>query len=353
MTIKEMTVQQMQERVKEIKTKLGDRLYMPGHHYQKDEVIQFADDTGDSLQLAQLAANNQKAEYIVFCGVHFMAETADMLTTPKQKVFLPDLEAGCSMADMANIQQTEKAWNYLMDTFGDTIIPLTYVNSSAAIKAFVGSNGGSSLTSSNAKKVLKWALSQKERVLFLPDQHLGRNTAVDIGIELSQIAVWDPILGKLEYNGDLDHIKIILWKGHCSVHQNFNVQHIKNLRIQDPDVKIIVHPECSYEVVQLADKNGSTNKIIKTIANAPAGSKWAVGTENNLVNRIAKQNPDKQITSLNPFTCNCSTMNRIDLIDLLKTLENIENGNFQNQIKVNEKITSEAKLSLERMLAIS
>lgn len=348
----ELTVQEMEERIKEIKEKFGDRLYIPGHHYQKDEVIQFADDTGDSLKLAQLAAKNEKAEYIVFCGVHFMAETADILTNRNQKVILPDLGAGCSMADMANIEQTEYAWRTLTEEFGETIIPLTYVNSSAQIKAFVGKNGGSSLTSSNAQKILSWALNQKERVLFLPDQHLGRNTAVDLGINLDEMAIWDPISQSLEYSGDKNKIKIILWKGHCSVHQNFTPQHVKIQRMQDQDIKIIVHPECSYEVVKLADESGSTSKIINSIANSPKGSKWAVGTESNLVNRIAQQYPDKKVVSLNPFSCNCSTMNRIDLKDLLNTLEQLEKGIINNLILVKDEIARDAKLALERMLEI-
>ncbi len=347
----ELTVEQMEHRVRKIKEKLGDLLYIPAHHYQKDEVVPFADDVGDSLQLAQLAARNQTAEYIVFCGVHFMAETADILTLPHQKVILPSLEAGCSMADMANIKQTEKAWTHLTELFGDTILPLTYVNSTASIKAFVGSHGGSTLTSSNAKKVVAWAFTQKERILFLPDQHLGRNTSYDLGIPLDEMAVWDPIFDRLEYDGDIEKIKIILWKGHCGVHQNFTVENIKHIR-KDPDMKIIVHPECSFEVVQASDDNGSTNKIITTIEHAPSGSKWAIGTESNLVNRLKKNHPDKQIVSLNPFPCNCSTMNRIQLKDLLYALEKLEEGEVINQITVDKEIADNAILSLERMLNI-
>lgn len=350
----EMNVQQMEERIKELKEKFSDRLYIPGHHYQKDEVIQFADDSGDSLKLAQLAAKNEKAEFIVFCGVHFMAETADILTKPNQKIILPDLGAGCTMADMANMEQTKRAWKELTKVFGESIVPLTYVNSTAAIKAFVGRNGGAALTSSNAERILHWAFTQKERVLFLPDQHLGRNTAVDLGLTLDEMVVWDPINERLEYDGKLDinKIKIILWKGHCSVHQKFTPQHAKINRIQDPDIKIIVHPECSYEVVQLADIAGSTSKIIKTIQDAPSGSKWAVGTEANLVNRLAAQNPDKKIVSLNPFSCSCSTMNRIKLKDLIITLEKLENGEIINQIKVDESIANDARIALDRMLNI-
>lgn len=352
MTTVEISVQQMEERIRQIKEKFGERLYIPAHHYQKDEVIQFADDTGDSLALAQLSAKNEKAEYIVFCGVHFMAETADILTKEEQRVILPDLDAGCSMADMANLKQTEIAWNYLTNKLGETIIPLTYVNSTAAIKAFVGKNGGSTLTSSNAKKVLKWALEQKERVLFLPDQHLGRNTAVELGISLDEMAIWNPITNALEYEGAIENIKIFLWKGHCSVHQMFKPKHIEYLKLEDPEIKVIVHPECSYELVKIADENGSTNKIIETIKKSPSGSKWAVGTEANLINRIAKEFPDKKIVSLNPFQCNCSTMNRIKLKDLYNTLEKLDKGIIENQINVDKDISVNANLSLKRMLNI-
>lgn len=346
----ELTTEQMETRIREIKDKFGNRLFIPGHHYQKDEVIQFADATGDSLKLAQLAARNHQAEYIVFCGVHFMAETADILTRPDQKVILPDLGAGCSMADMATKEQTDYAWTYFQNLFGDTILPLTYVNSTAAVKAFVGNNGGATLTSSNAKQILAWALAQKERILFLPDQHLGRNTAVDLGIKLDEMAVWNPNSKRLEYDGDINKIKIILWKGHCSVHQMFTTQHIKIQRLDDPEVKIIVHPECSYEVVKMSDINGSTSKIIETIAASPKGSKWAVGTEANLVTRIAKEFPDKHVVSLNPYHCNCSTMNRIDLEDLYRVLDKLDQGEIDNLITVDNETARGAMLSLERML---
>ncbi|MFV9511147.1 quinolinate synthase NadA [Tepidibacillus sp. LV47] len=349
----ELSVKQMEERIQEIKKKLGSRLYILGHHYQKDEVIQFADDIGDSLKLAQLAAENKEAEFIVFCGVHFMAETADILTNANQKVILPDLEAGCSMADMATLEQAEKAWQYLTHIYGDTIIPLTYVNSTAAIKAFVGRHGGATVTSSNAKKILSWAFTKKQRVLFLPDQHLGRNTAYTLGIQLDEMAVWDPIKEELELDGDVNNIKIILWKGHCGVHQNFTVEDIKHLRRTEPDMKIIVHPECTFEVAQMADENGSTNKIIQTIEQSESGSKWAIGTELNLVNRLKHNNPDKKIISLNPYTCiNCYTMNKIDLIDLLNSLENIVKGRVVNQIIVDEKTKEDALLALNNMFMI-
>jgi quinolinate synthase len=347
---KQMSVEEMEHRVREIKASFGDRLYIPGHHYQKDEVIQFADSRGDSLQLAQLSAGNTSAEYIVFCGVHFMAETADILTTEQQKVILPDMRAGCSMADMANIDQTEQAWQVLQATFGDTILPLTYVNSTAAIKAFCGKYGGATVTSSNAKEMIEWAFTQKDRLLFLPDQHLGRNTAYDLGIPLDQMAVWDPIRERFEYDGNLEEVKVILWKGHCSVHEKFTVENIREIRRKDPEMKIIVHPECSYEVVQEADDAGSTHYIIKALEAAPAGSKWAVGTEMNLVNRLTSTYQDKTIISLNPTMCPCLTMNRIDLPHLLWILEGLEQGEVINQIEVGPETSRDALLALNRML---
>lgn len=348
---KKMSEEEMTQKVKEIKEKLGSRLYIPCHHYQKDEVFQFADDAGDSLKLAQLSSEKKEADYIVFCGVHFMAETADILTEDNQVVVLPDLNAGCSMADMANIEQTERAWGKLQETFGDTIIPLTYVNSTAAIKAFVGKHKGATVTSSNAKTMVKWAFEQKERLLFLPDQHLGRNTAFELGIPLEEMAVWDPIEEKLIYDGDdVSKIKVILWKGHCSVHEKFTTKNIEFVRKEYPDMKIIVHPECTHEVVQLADDAGSTNYIIQAIENSPAGSKWAIGTEMNLVNRLINNHPDKQIISLNPYMCPCLTMNRIDLPHLVWMLELLEKGEVKQQIKVDNETKKLAKLALDRML---
>ncbi|MBA2873637.1 quinolinate synthase NadA [Thermaerobacillus caldiproteolyticus] len=348
---KTMSVGEMEARVRAIKEKFGERLFIPGHHYQKDEVIQFADATGDSLQLAQVAAKNDRAEYIVFCGVHFMAETADILTGDHQKVILPDMRAGCSMADMADLAQVERAWPILQELFGDTILPLTYVNSTAAIKAFVGCHGGATVTSSNAEKMVAWALTQKERIFFLPDQHLGRNTAYKLGIGLDEMAVWNPLTDSLEYKGDVKRIKVILWKGHCSVHENFTVKTIEYIRQTKPDMNIIVHPECSWEVVQQSDYAGSTKYIIETIRNAPAGSKWAIGTEMNLVNRLIQQHPDKEIISLNPYMCPCLTMNRIDLPHLLWALESLEQGKIVNQITVPSSIAKDAVQALERMLA--
>ncbi|GAE30402.1 quinolinate synthase NadA [Alkalihalobacillus hemicellulosilyticus] len=347
---RELALDEKRERIWAIKRRLGKRLFIPGHHYQRDEVIEFADATGDSLQLAQLSQDNKDAEYVVFCGVHFMAETADMLTTDDQHVILPDLKAGCSMADMADIDQTEYAWTVLQDMFNDTILPLTYVNSTAAIKAFCGRYGGATVTSSNAKKMVEWAFTQKERLLFLPDQHLGRNTAYDLGIGLDEMAVWDPINRKLEFEGDFERVKVILWKGHCSVHEKFTVPQIEQFRRDSPDTTIIVHPECPYEVVQAADLNGSTHYIIETIRKAKPGTTWAVGTEMNLVNRLAQQFPDKKIVSLNPTMCPCLTMNRIDIDHLLWSLEELENGNLHYPITVDADTTKEARLALERML---
>jgi len=348
-----LSTEEMEKRVREIKERLGEELFIPGHHYQKEEVVVFSDSTGDSLQLAQVAANNKKAKYIVFCGVHFMAETADILTEDDQIVILPDMRAGCSMADMADHHQTDRAWLALQKLFGDTIVPLTYVNSTAAIKAFVGKNDGATVTSSNAKKVVSWAFTQKERILFLPDQHLGRNTAFELGVPLEHMAIWNPITDTLEYDGELQDIKVILWKGHCSVHENFTVKNIENVRKNHPDVRIIVHPECSREVVAASDDNGSTKYIIDQIEAAPAGSKWAIGTEMNLVQRIIKNHPDKEIISLNPFMCPCLTMNRIDLPHLLWSLENIEKGNIQNIITVDKETASDAIKALDKMLELA
>lgn len=350
---KKMSVNELENKVKAIKQKLGDRLYMPCHHYQKDEVVQFADDTGDSLKLAQLSAQNQKAEFIVFCGVHFMAETADILTNKDQKVFLPDMRAGCSMADMANYEQTTRAWAILQGHFGDTMLPLTYVNSTAAIKAFCGKHGGATVTSSNAKKMLEWALEKKERIFFLPDQHLGRNTAFELGIPLSQMAIWDQEAEKLEFEGDIQDIKIILWKGYCSVHEKFTVDNIHEMRVKYPEINILVHPECSHGVVQLADDAGSTNYIIDKLNKAKPGSIWAVGTEMNLVNRLTNSHSDKTVMSLNPNMCPCLTMNRIDLPHLLWCLEDIEKGIFYNQISVGNAEAEDARKAVERMLQIT
>lgn len=349
---REMQVTELEENIWRIKKMLGKKLFIPGHHYQKDEVIQFADATGDSLRLAQLSAENRDAEHIVFCGVHFMAETADILTTEKQIVYLPDMRAGCSMADMADFQQTERAWKLLQGMFGNTVLPLTYVNSTAAIKAFVGANGGATVTSSNAERVVSWALLQKERILFLPDQHLGRNTAFHLGIELDEMAVYNPIENVLEFEGPLDKAKVILWKGHCSVHENFTVENVEEVRRTYPGMEIIVHPECRREVVALSDQAGSTNFIISAIEASAPGSSWAVGTEMNLVNRLILQHPDKQIISLNPHMCPCLTMNRIDIQHLAWCLDSIVERNSRNIISVDEGTSRYARQALMRMLEL-
>lgn len=346
----DLTVEQMEQRIEAIKARLGSRLFLPAHHYQKDEVVQFADATGDSLQLARLAEQMNEAEFIVFCGVHFMAETADMLTRDDQLVILPDMRAGCSMADMADIDQTEIAWEELTDTFGDSIVPITYVNSTATIKAFVGKHGGATVTSSNAHDIVRWALEAGERVLFLPDQHLGRNTAYDLGVPLEAMAVWDPLRERLVYEGDIEDVRVILWKGHCSVHEKFNVAQIEALRKNDPERRIIVHPECTFDVVQAADEAGSTSYIIDQIEASAPGTKWAVGTEMNLVNRLAATHPELDINSLNPYMCPCLTMNRIDLPHLLWALESLETDPV-NIIRVDQETTKWATLALERMLA--
>ena len=326
-----------------------------GHHYQRDEVIEFADITGDSFKLARAAADRGDSEYIVFCGVHFMAESADILTSPKQQVILPDLAAGCSMADMAAANQVKDAWK-IFEKLGiaQRTIPITYMNSSAAIKAFTGENGGSVCTSSNAERAMRWALEKGEKVFFLPDQHLGRNTAVlRLGFSLTDCVVWNP----WKANGGLtdDEIrsaKIILWRGHCSVHGRFTIENVNEMRSRVPGVQILVHPECQYEVVSAADVVGSTESIIKTIENAPQGSSWAIGTELNLVKRLAQDNPEKQITFLDKTVCYCSTMNRIDLPHLVWAMESLVRGKVINQIQVPEKIAKAARVALERMLAL-
>ena len=337
------------------KATLGDRLYILGHHYQRDEVVQFADTTGDSFKLSQQAAAHPEAEYIVFCGVHFMAESADILTADHQRVVLPDLAAGCSMADMAAIHQVDAAWAaFEAAGIADTTIPITYMNSSADIKAFTGRNGGSICTSSNARRSMEWAFERGERVLFLPDQHLGRNTAVrDLGMSLDDCLLWDP---HREHGGVTDEelraAKVVLWRGHCSVHGRFTADSVADVRERVPGVQVLVHPECRYEVVEAADLVGSTEFIIKTLADAPAGSAWAIGTELNLVRRLALQHPDKTVVFLDKDVCFCSTMNRIDLPHLVWALENLVEGRVVNQITVDEDTAHWARIALDRMLAL-
>ena len=337
------------------KAALGERLFVLGHHYQRDEVIQFADVTGDSFKLARDAAGRPEAEFIVFCGVHFMAESADILTAPTQHVVLPDLAAGCSMADMARLAQVEDCWDALSDAgVAGSVVPVTYMNSSADIKAFCGRHGGAVCTSSNADVALEWAFEQvpDAKVLFLPDQHLGRNTAVlKLGMSLDDCVVWDPRQpgGGVEPEA-LAKARMILWKGHCSVHGRFSVDVVDQLRARTPDIKILVHPECTHEVVTSADLVGSTEFIIKTVEAAPAGSSWAIGTELNLVQRLARQHPEQDIAFLDRNVCYCSTMNRIDLPHLVWALESLVDGVVVNRIQVDPDTERDAKIALQRML---
>ncbi|GIJ21305.1 quinolinate synthase A [Micromonospora lutea] len=337
------------------KAALGERVFVLGHHYQRDEVIQFADVTGDSFKLAREAAARPQAEYIVFCGVHFMAESADILTSPAQQVVLPDLAAGCSMADMAALPQVENAWDVLTELgLAERTVPVTYMNSSADIKGFVGRNGGVVCTSSNAKRALEWAYQQGEKVLFLPDQHLGRNTAVlEMGFSLEDCVLFDPH----KPNGGLTAMqlrdaKMILWRGHCSVHGRFTLESVNDVRDRVPGVNVLVHPECRHEVVRAADLVGSTEYIIRTIEAAPAGSAWAIGTELNLVRRLALAHPDKQIMFLDRAVCYCSTMNRIDLPHLVWALEELVAGRVVNQITVDTDTAHHARVALDQMLAL-
>jgi quinolinate synthase len=343
------------ERARAAKAALGDRVFVLGHHYQRDEIIQFADVTGDSFKLARDAAARPEAEYIVFAGVHFMAESADILTGPDQVVILPDLAAGCSMADMAAIGQVEDAWDVLADAgITDVTIPITYMNSTAAIKAFTGRNRGAVCTSSNAKRALEWAFEQGEKVFFLPDQHLGRNTAVlELGLGLDDCVLYDPHKPGGGLTADeLRAAKVILWKGHCSVHGRFTLDAVVDVRERIPDVTVLVHPECAHEVVTAADLIGSTEFIIKTIEAAPPGSAWAIGTELNLVKRLALAHPDKQIVFLEKTVCFCATMNRIDLPHLVWALENLVEGNVVNRITVDPDVAHWARVALDRMLAL-
>ena len=342
----------MAARIAAHKRAFGPRLVILGHHYQQDEVIRFADFTGDSLKLSQIAARQTQAEFVVFCGVHFMAESADILTDPSVQVILPDLSAGCSMADMAALDQLDEAWDFLAGATPDTIIPITYVNSAADIKAFCGAHGGACCTSSNARLILQWALGQGEKAIFLPDQHLGRNTAYALGIGLDEMVLYDPALPDGGLTADqVRAARVILWKGHCSVHSLFTVAQCDALRAADPQLRIIVHPECPWEVVQRADLAGSTEFIIKTVAEAPAGSKWAVGTEVHLVNRLAAQHPEQQVRSLAGIQCLCTTMYRIDLKHLLWSLDELAAGRVPNRIVVPPDVRREALLALDRMLA--
>lgn len=343
-------------RIVEAKAKLGSRLVILGHHYQRDEIIAHADFRGDSYKLAKHAAANPEAEFIVFCGVHFMAESADILTPGNQKVILPNLAAGCSMADMANLFQVRSAWKQIAEVIGaeTKVIPVTYINSAANLKGFVGEHDGTVCTSTNAPTAVKWALEQGDKVFFFPDQHLGRNTGVRLGYDPeTEMVVWDPFK---PFGGNTPEsivtAKFILWKGHCSVHKRFTVEQIEKARAEHPGVKVIVHPECELDVVKASDLNGSTEFILDTIKAAPAGTTWAVATEINLVSRLAKEITDKKIFCLDPQICPCSTMYRIHPSFLLWALENLVQGNVVNQITVPDKVREPALIALQRMLTV-
>ncbi|HVL27979.1 MAG TPA: quinolinate synthase NadA [Acidimicrobiales bacterium] len=336
------------------KAALGDRLLVLGHHYQRDEVMRWADARGDSFGLSRLAASSSGADYIVFCGVHFMAESADILTAEHQSVVLPDLNAGCSMADMADLDSVETAWEELAAvTDIERVVPITYMNSSAALKAFVGRNGGAVCTSSNARSVISWALERGDKLLFFPDQHLGRNTAYQLGFGAGDMRVWNPKLdlGGLE-DADVKEATFLLWKGHCSVHQRFKVEHVASFRQAHPGGMVVVHPECAHEVVALADQVGSTDFLIKAVKAAPAGSVIGVGTEIHLVQRLAAEHPDRTVVSLDPLVCPCSTMFRIDAAHLAWCLENLVAGTVVNRITVDPETAAWARVALERMLEI-
>jgi quinolinate synthase len=349
--------EEMDRRIAAARAKLGKRLVILGHHYQRDEVIKFADYTGDSYKLAGEIARHPEADYIVFCGVHFMAESADVLSADHQQVILPDLAAGCSMADMAAPDQLEQCWADLEQMLGSAqgIIPVTYINSAASIKAFCGEHGGVVCTSSNAAATLKWAWQRGEKIVFLPDQHLGRNTAYKMGVPLDEMVLWDPneIWGGLEPDA-VKHARMILWKGHCSVHARFTVRQIETLRAQHPGIRVIVHPEVPFDVVQAADDSGSTEYILKTVRESPMGSIWAVGTEIHLVNRLAAElAPGRTVLSLDQFGCLCSTMFRVSPNHLLWILEGLVDGQVHNRIVVPDEQKHWTKVALDRMLSIS
>ena len=346
---------EMERRIAAARAALGDRLVILGHHYQRDEVIRFADYIGDSFRLARQIAQRPEADFIVFCGVHFMAESADVLCAPHQQIILPDLAAGCSMADMVAEDQLEICWEELTQMGVRGVVPVTYINSAAAIKAFVGERGGTVCTSSNARATLDWAFARGEKVLFLPDQHLGRNTAYKMGIPLDEMVVWDPneIFGGLQPE-QVERAKMILWKGHCSVHTRFTVKQIENTRRQHPGVRVIVHPEVPWDVVQAADDSGSTEYIIKTVSGSPVGSVWAVGTEVHLVNRLAQEMAgERTVLSLDQFGCLCSTMFRVSPNHLLWILQELVEGRVNNRIVVPDEQKHWTKVALDRMLSIS
>jgi quinolinate synthase len=349
---RDLPAEELARRIEGAKERLGKRVVLLGHHYQRDEVVRHAHFLGDSYKLARLAAETE-AEFIVFCGVHFMAESADVLGRPEQRVLLPDLGAGCSMSDMADVDEVEEAWAELTERFGAGITPITYMNSSAAIKAFCGRNDGLVCTSSNAPEAFRWAWEQRPHVLFLPDEHLGRNTGAGLGVALDDMGVWNPRIpaerARLEIPEDAP---LVLWKGYCSVHQRFTPGQAAWARKQHPELRVIVHPECPYETCQSADEVGSTEFIIQRVNESPAGAKWAVGTEIHLVHRLAAQNPDKLVVSLQPNVCACATMYRIDPAHLCWTLENLAEGHVVNEIRVDAETATSAREALARMLQI-
>jgi quinolinate synthase len=362
---KSLSNDELAARIQAVRDELGPRLLILGHHYQQDEVIALADLTGDSYRLSELASANGDCRAIAFCGVHFMAETADILANRPEKVaerggdrvpvILPDLAAGCSMADMAGINQIEDAWDQLGEVIDtEDLTPVTYINSAASLKAFVGRHGGIVCTSSNARAAIEWSFRRTSRVMFFPDQHLGRNTAIGMGITLDQMPLWDPFADALGGNDEakLKRSKVILWKGHCSVHQMFRPEHVRLLREKHPGIKILVHPECPREVFELADESGSTGKIIKTVEAAAPGTKWAIGTELHLVNRLREQHPEQEIHFLSPVVCMCATMYRIDLAHLCWSLENLVAGTPVNVIEVEEETARWSLVALERMLEV-
>jgi quinolinate synthase len=348
--------EQLKERIAAARAKLGTRCVVLGHHYQREDIIQFADYRGDSFNLSRWAAEKQDVEYIVFCGVHFMAESADILAAPHQQVVLPNMSAGCSMADMADPEDVYACWDELQEAGIASVIPVTYMNSAASLKAFCGKNGGIVCTSSNAPKVYDWAFGRGDRLLFFPDQHLGRNTGLKKGISLDDMVVWDYTLPYGSLGGNtieqLRVAKVILWRGWCSVHRRFSVKQIEKARAEHPDVTFIVHPECTMEVVQAADMDGSTEFITRTITEAPAGTTWAVGTEINLVSRLARENPDKTVFCLDPVVCPCATMYRIHPAYLAWALDELAEGRVVNRVHVDPETARDAKVALERMLSV-
>lgn len=354
-TYLEMSPEELDTRIHAARETLGKSLVVLGHHYQRDEVIQYADHTGDSFKLAQIAANTEGIDTVLFCGVHFMAESADILTDPSVRIILPNMAAGCSMADMADPDDVYEAWDTLEDILGDSakVIPITYMNSAATLKAFVGEREGLVCTSSNAPRAFEYAFERGEKILFFPDQHLGRNTGWSMGIPLDEMVMWNwrqPNGGLTEE--EIKKAKVILWMGHCSTHQRFSVEQIEEARAKYPDVHVIVHPECRWETVQAADLNGSTEKIVRAVTDAEPGSVWAIGTEINLVNRLAQQNPDKRVFCLDPVVCPCSTMYRIHPAYIAWTLESLIAGAPMNEVRVEDETRKWALIALERMLAL-